>query len=77
MVLIKFPNSRFLFLSTILRRLKEPIIVIIENVFLAHTCIYNVYTAVTFPKVPCKILKNMFYNTLVVQRVTYSLLKKL
>ena len=33
MVLIKFSNSKFFFLSTVFVRLKEPLIVIIENIF--------------------------------------------
>ncbi|SHF38114.1 hypothetical protein SAMN05444405_1082 [Bacteroides luti] len=42
MVLIKFSNSKFFFLSTVFVRLKEPLIVIIENIFF-RARIYYVY----------------------------------
>ena len=74
MVLIKFSNSKFFFLSTVFVRLKEPLIVIIENI-LSRAYILCISKR-TFLEPLLKSLKNMFYNTVVVQRLKCYLQKK-
>ena len=74
MVLIKFSNSKFFFLSTVFVRLKEPLIVIIENI-LSRAYILCISKR-TFLEPLLKSLKNMFYNTVVVQWLKCYLQKK-